>query len=94
MPLIFSRNASNDTQGNVNPGRYFDSNDIPGLAAVARGNINAVRATGDSEIAIARRCIVFVIPEGLNLAIDIKTKEEELQAIVDEQLEAVRMSRE
>ena len=94
MPRTFSCNANNDAQGNANPGGYFDFNDMPGLAAVARGDINAVRASGDAEIAIARRCIVFVIPERLKLAIDNKTKEKELQAIVDEQLEAVRMSRE
>ena len=63
---------------------------MSGLAAVARGDILSVRAASDTDIAIARRCVVFVIPEGLNLAIDNGPKEAELQAILDEQLEAMR----
>ena len=64
MPRSFSANLGKvGTRDDA--GAYFERENMPGLAAVARGDLAALKACSDDDIAVARRCIVFVVPDEL-----------------------------
>lgn len=85
MPRTISVNLGMLPDSQVpDPGYYFETEGMPALAAMARGDLEEFRKCSDNDIAVARRCVVFVVPEGLDLAVD----RDALDADLDDRVEA------
>ena len=94
MPRTISVNLGNrvDVLGNTvpDPGYYFDYEGMPALAAMARRDAEALRNCTDNDIAVAHRCVVFVVSGGLDLAVDREALDEALDDEVAEGIEQER----
>ena len=94
MPRAISVNLGKvvNEQGQAvpDPGHYFFYEGMPALAAMARGDAEALRACDDNDIAVARRCVVFVVPEELDLAVDREALDKALDDEVAEGIEGER----
>ena len=60
------------------------------MAALARGDIRALMACDDHDLAIARRCVMFILPEDEDLGADTLAMDAALEADVQLGLETER----
>ena len=89
-PRVFSCNTDVDEYGRFNVAHYFEENHLQGLAALARQDMPAMKRAGDNQVAISRRCVAFVIPDDLNLAVVVDSVKADMQAMVSEQIDNER----
>ena len=59
------------------PGAYFDNFSILPLAYLARNDEEKLKASDDMDEALARRCVIFVLPSDIDLCIDTRAMDDE-----------------
>ncbi len=64
---LFSSNHDKDDGGNIDVGYAFEAQLMPALAALARKDQKAIDDMSDDQIAMARSCVMCVIPKDLKL---------------------------
>jgi len=85
MPKVFSANfGASEIDGSPDAGGYFEEFKMLGLAALARGNLPALRNCSDPDKALARRVAMLVTNE--NFGIETGLLEADLDAELEEQL--------
>ena len=79
----FSANLGKDpvTHG-PDPGHYFEEFNIPSLAKLARNDEAGLKASSDEDEALARRCVVFVLPVDIDLRVDTQAVEDKMVNIL------------
>ncbi len=64
---FFSSNTDGCGYGELDVGFVFDNQCMPALAALARKDQDAINRLTDDQIAMARSCLMCVIPKDLKL---------------------------
>ena len=80
LPRTFSVNLGrNEMTGQENdPAAWFDFK-MDGLACLVRKQEAAIQGLQDNELALVRRCAVFVLDESMNLHVDNEAMEDEFE---------------
>ena len=60
------------------PAAFFDFK-MDGIAAMVRKQEGRIRGLEDAELALVRRCVVFVLTEDMNLHVDKQAMDDELE---------------
>ena len=91
MPRVFSANVGFYPNGSeVDPAFHFEARPhLQAMVELARGDLAKFKKCHDEEVAIARRVILFHLPDEVNLKIDPDTFHMEYND-VDAEMEAER----
>ena len=80
LPRTFSINlGKNENTGAVNdPAAFFDHS-MEGLAALVRKQESQIKNLPDNELAMVRRCVVFVLTDDMNFHVDAQAVDDEFE---------------
>ena len=65
-----------DTGADNDPASFFQDK-LDGMVYLINQNVQKLKTMDDSDRAIVRRCVVFILPDNVDLHIDAKALEEE-----------------
>jgi hypothetical protein len=90
VPRMFSCQVGKRTNTGCDAGVYFDREGLPGLAALARRDEDELAMLSDDDIAMARRSIVWVIPDTKFIGVKKEAITRDKRSIVEAALAAER----